>query len=126
MSVVQKNVISCLIGSLFSYLFVWVISLVVAFPVPEFLRPYDEFVLYYYSNILIVLISALLALCIILLIRKAFTIFSKQNLFYFSLPIVLFIVFVLLMFNFPLTTLMYAALPTIFVALLLSNNEQKI
>lgn len=124
MSFVHKNVISFLLGSLFSYLFVWLIGIVATAPVPEFLQPYDEFVLLYYSNILTVLISGFLALCTLLVVRKAFTVFSKQNVFYFTLPIVLFIAFLMLLFNFAVITVMLAALPTLLVALLISQGVQ--
>jgi len=94
--------------------------------VPEFIRPYNEFVVSYYSNILIFIFAAVLSLIIMFLVRKAFTLFTKQNLFYFALPIVLFLTYLLVFLSFAVATLMYAAIPTLLIAALLSNGEQKI
>ncbi|MDN3651209.1 hypothetical protein QWY77_00225 [Thalassotalea ponticola] len=125
MTNVYKNVISFLLGSSFAYIFVWLSGVVAAMPVPEFLRPYNEFVVSYYSNILIVLFASTLALIIVYAVRKAFILFTKQNLFYFALPIVLFLVYLLVFMGFAVAPLMYAAIPTLLVALLLSNGAQK-
>jgi hypothetical protein len=126
MTIVHKNIISFLLGSSFAYLFVLLIGIVAAMPVPEFLRPYNEFVVSYYSNILIVIFAAVLSLMIMFVVRKAFTLFTKQNLFYLALPIVLFLTYLLVFLNFAVAPLMYAAIPTILIAALLSNGAQKV
>ena len=126
MTIVHKNVISFLLGSSFAYLFVWLIGVVAAMPVPEFLRPYNEFVVSYYSNILIVIFAAVLSSVIMFVVRKAFTLFTKQNLFYFALPIVLFLTYLLVFLSFAVAPLMYAAIPTLLIAVLISNGAQKI
>ena len=81
MTIVHKNIISFLLGSSFAYLFVWLIGVVAAMPVPEFLQAYSEFVISYYSNMLIVIFAAVLSLIIMFVVRKAFILFTKQNLF---------------------------------------------
>ena len=126
MTIAHKNVISFLLGSSFAYIFVWLIGVVAALPVPEFLRPYNEFVVSYYSNILIVMFAAFLSFIIMLVVRKAFRLFTKQNLFYFALPIVLFLVYLLVFLSFAAAPLLFAAIPTLLVALLLSSSAQKI
>ena len=126
MTIVYKNVISFLLGSSFANIFVWLIGVVAAMPVPEFLRPYNEFVVSYYSNILIVIFAAVLSSIIMFVVRKAFTLFTKQNLFYFALPIVLFLTYLLVFLSFAVAPLMYAAIPTLLIAALLSNGAQKI
>jgi hypothetical protein len=68
---VHKNIISFLLGSSFAYLFVWLIGVVAAMPVPEFLQAYNEFVVSYYSNILIVIFTAVLSLIIMFVVRKS-------------------------------------------------------
>lgn len=125
MTNVHKNIISSLLGSAFAYIFVWLSGVAVAMPVPEFLRPYNEFVVSYYSNILIVMFASVLSFVIVYAVRKAFTLFTKQNLFYFALPIVLFIAYLLVFFSFAVAPLMYAAIPALLVAFLLSNDAQK-
>ena len=126
MTIVHKNIISFLLGSSFAYLFVWLIGVVAAMPVPEFLQEYNEFVVSYYSNILIVIFAAVLSLIIMFVVRKAFTLFTKQNLFYFALPIVLFLTYLLVFLSFAVAPLMYAAIPTLLIAALISNGAQKI
>lgn len=122
MTIVHKNIISFLLGSFFAYLFVWLIGFVAAMPTPEILQPYNEFVVSYYSNILTVLFAAVLALTIMFVVRKAFTLFTKQNLFYFILPIILFVTYLFLFLGFAVVPLMYAAIPTILIATLLSKT----
>jgi hypothetical protein len=122
----HKNIISFLIGSSFAYIFVWLISIVAALPVPELLQPSNEFVVAYYSNILIAIFAAVLSLIIMFVIRKVFTLFTKQNLFYFALPIVLFLTYLLVSLSFALAPLMFAAIPTLLITALLSNGAQKI
>jgi hypothetical protein len=122
----HKNIISFLLGSSFAYIFVWLISIVAALPVPELLQPYNEFVVAYYSNILIAIFAAVLSLIIMFVIRKVFTLFTKQNLFYFALPIVLFLTYLLVFLSFALAPLMFAAIPTLLITALLSNGAQKI
>jgi len=125
MTNVHKNIISFLLGSSFAYIFVWLIGIVAALPVPELIRPYNEFVVSYYSNILIVSFTAILSTIILLAIRMAFTIFTKQNLFYFALPIALFLTYLLVFLSFAVVPFVYAAIPTLLIALLLSNSVQK-
>ncbi|RHW74575.1 hypothetical protein [Colwellia sp. RSH04] len=126
MTNVHKNIISFLLGSSFAYIFVWLINIVAALPVPELLQPYNEFVVSYYSNILIAIFAAVLSLIIMFVIRKVFTLFTKQNLFYFALPIVLFLTYLLVFVSFALAPLIFAAIPTLLIAALLSNGAQKI
>lgn len=126
MTIVHKNVVSFLLGSYFAYLFIWLNGFVAAMPVPKFLRSYNEFVVSYFSNILIVIFAAVLALIIMVVVRKAFTLFTKQNLFYFALPIVLFLFYLLVFLSFAVAPLMYAAIPTLLIAALLSNGAQNI
>jgi len=80
MAIVHKNVVSFLLGSSFTYLFIWLNGFVAAMTVPKFLRSYNKFVVSYFSNILIVIFAAVLALIIMVVVRKAFTFFTKQNL----------------------------------------------
>jgi hypothetical protein len=126
MTIVHKNVVSFLLGSSFAYLFIWLNGFVAAIPVPKFIRTYYEFVVSYFSNILIVIFAAVLALIIMVVVRKAFTLFTKQNLFYFALPIVLFLFYLLVFLSFAVAPLMYAAIPTLLIAALLSNGVKNI
>lgn len=120
MTNVHKNIISFLLGSSFVYLFIWLVGLVAAMPVPEFLRPYNVFVIDYYSKILLVSLSIVLSSVTLLLVRKVFNEFSKQNLGYFSLPIIVFLSYLMVFFSVAVETLIYAALPSILVGLMIN------
>jgi len=126
MTKVHKNIISFLVGSSFAYIFVWVIGFVAGLRVPELLRPYNEFVLSYYSNILTVTFTAILSTIIMLTMRKAFTLFTKQNLFYLALPITLFLSYLLIFLSFAAVPVMYVAMTTLLIGLLLSNSAKEV
>lgn len=126
MTRVHKNIISFLLGCLFSYLFLWVSGVGAAAPVPELLRTYSDFSVSYYSNLVIMITAAILASPIMLVVRKTFTFFTKENLFYFALPIVLFLIVILIFMSFAVSPLLYAAVPTLVVAALLTNRVKKI
>jgi len=125
MTNLHKNLISFLLGSFFTYLFVWISGLVASLPVPEFIRSYNEFVVFNYSNILVVMLAAIISVAIMLLVKISFTKFTKQHLFYFALPIALFFAYLLVFFNFVFPPLIYAAIPTLLIATLFSKNINK-
>ncbi len=120
-----KNIISYFLGSAFCYLFVWFSGIVAAMPVPELLRPYHHFVISYYSNILLVLLAATFSCVVIVGVRKVFSFFTRQNLFYFALPIILFLAYLMAFFSLAVVPLLYAIVPTLLVALLLGIRVEK-
>lgn len=126
MTSIYKNGVSFLLGLAFINLFVWLSSVIAAAPVPEILSAYEAFVVSYYSNILIIISASFLSLLIMFVVRKVFSLFTKQNLFYFSLPIISFLVLLLVFLNFAMAPLFCAAIPTLMIAALLSKNEQQI
>jgi hypothetical protein len=126
MTNVHKNFISFLLGCLFSYLSVWFSGIGAAAPVPEFLRDYEAFTLFFYSNMVIVLAAGIFAYLIILMVRKIFTLFTKQNLFCFAVPIVLFVISMLIFMGLVVAPLLYAAISTLLVAALLTSRAKAI
>ena len=121
----QKNILSLLAGCVLSYSFILIIAEVAALPVPQIIQQIGGASAFYFSNVLIVVLASLLSSIFVLTFIKAFLQFTKQNLFYFSLPIVLFlIVFVAL--SLPFVSMTYAAVPSLLIATLLSNSVQKI
>ena len=121
----QKNILSLLAGCVLSYSFIFIIAEVAAMPVPQLIQQIGGDSAFYYSNVLIVVFASLLSSIFVLSFRKAFLQFTRQNLFYFSLPIVLFLI-VFLALSLPFVSMTYAAIPSLLVATLLSNNVQKI
>lgn len=124
MTNVHKNFISFLLGCLFAYLSVWFSGIGAAVPVPDFLSEYQEFAVYFYSNIVIALTAGLFSYLILLLVRKIFAVFTKQNLFCFALPIVLFLTTMLIFMGFAISSLIYAAIATLFAATLLTSKTK--
>ncbi len=115
-----------MIGCCLIYLFVWLTGIVAAIPVPEFLQPYSELVISYYSNTLIVLFSSMLALVILWVMQKGFTLFTKQNCIYLTLPIMLFLLVSVLSMSFALNPLLCAAVPTLLIAALQSKDTVEV
>jgi len=126
MTNVHKNFISFLLGCLFSYLLLLFSGIGAAAPVPEFLREYKEFAIFFYSNMVIVLAAGFFAYLILLMVRKLFTLFTKQNLFCFAVPIVLFVTTMLIFMGLVVVSLLYAAIPTLVVAALLTSKAKQV
>ena len=123
MTNVQKNFISFLLGCMFSYLTLWFSGIGAAAPVPEFLRESEEYFISFYSSMVIVLTTAVFSYLILLITRKLFTLFTKQNLLCFATPIVLFVTSMLISMGFVVTPLLYAAISTLCVAALLTRQK---
>lgn len=117
MTNVHKNIILILLGSFFCYVFVWLSGVAASAPVPEFPAMYNDFATYYYPNFLIAFLSGILALIIMLIVRKAFIVFTKGNLFYFALPMVIIITSLHIFMNFAIVPLLFSAVPTFIVAM---------
>lgn len=124
MTNVHKNFISFLLGCLFSYLAIWFSGIGAAAPVPEFLSEHKEFAISFYSNIVIVLTAGIFAYSILFIVRKLFTLSTKQNLFCFALPIILFLSTMLIFMGFGITPLLHAGISMLVVAALLTSNKK--
>jgi hypothetical protein len=125
MTNLHKNLTSFLLGSMFAYLSGWLSGVAAAMPIPEILQPYNNFVVSYYSNILIVLSTTILVSIIMFVVRTLFTLFSKQNLFYFALPVVLFLGYLLAFWGFAASQFVYAVIPTLLIATLFASSTDK-
>jgi len=125
MNNLQKNILSLLAGCALSYSFIIIIAEVAAMPVPKFIHNMGGASAFFFSNLLIVVLASLLSLIFVLGFRKVFLQFTKQNLFYFSLPIVLFLI-VFTAFSLPFVSMAYAVIPSLLIATLLSSNVQEI
>ncbi|GAB2997229.1 hypothetical protein [Psychrosphaera aestuarii] len=121
----QKNILSLIAGCVLSYSFIFIIAEVAALPVPQIIQEIGGAAAFYFSNLLIVILASLLSSIFVLTFRKACSQFTKQNLFYFSLPIVLFLI-VFAALSLPFVSMAYAAAPSLLIATLLSNSVQKI
>ncbi len=124
MTNVQKNFISFLLGCMFSYLTLWFSGIGAAAPVPEFLRESKEYFISFYSSMVIVLTTAVFSYLILLITRKLFSQFTKQNLLCFAIPIVLFVTSMLIAMGFVVAPLLYAAISTLCIAALLTRQKK--
>ncbi len=120
-----KNTLSLIIGSCFNFIFLWMIALVAALPVPAIMQSMFEYSGVYYIHILLLVCSLLISFIILLILRKAFSLFSNQNIIFLTLPIVLFISYVYWVLEVELEPLLWAAAPTLLIAFLLRNNDTK-
>jgi len=125
MTNVHKNFLSFLLGCLFSYLTLWFSGIGAAVPVPEVLRESKELAILFYANMVIVLIAGVVAYLVLLLVRKIFVVFTKQSLLCFAVPIVLFVTTMLIFMGFVVAPLLYAAIPTLCIAALLTRHRKQ-
>jgi hypothetical protein len=124
MSNVQKNFISFLLGCLFAYLSLWFSGIGAAAPIPDFLREYKAFVAYFYSNMVIVVAAGFVAYWVLLIVRKGFTLFTKQNFFCFALPIVLFVTSMLIFMGAVIVPLLYASITALSIFAFLTKMQK--
>jgi hypothetical protein len=124
MNNVQKNFISFLLGCLFAYLSLWFSGIGSAAPIPDFIREYKTFVTYFYSTIVIVVAAGFVAYLVLLMVRKGFTLFTKQNFFCFALPIVLFVTSMLIFMGAVILPLLYATIPALSIFALLTKAQK--
>ncbi len=124
MTNVHTNFISFLLGCVFSYLTLWFSGIGAAAPVPEFLRAFEKDSIYFYSSMVTMLTTGIFSYMILLITRKFFSQFTKQNLFCFAAPIVLFVTSMLISMGFVVTPLLYAAISTLCVAALLTRQKK--
>lgn len=118
-----KNIVSLLLGIIFSYLFLVFSSLVAQLPVPVVLQGYDALTVNYYSNTLMSFLSAFVSFILLLIIRLWFIQFTWQNVCFFLLPILLFFVFLFVFMSLALAHLLYAAIPTVIFAIAFTRSD---
>lgn len=118
-----RNTLSLILGSCFNFIFLWLTALVDALPVPNMLKSTFELFGAYYTNVMLLLFSLLASVIILLITRKAFTLFSNQNVFFLALPIILFISYVYSVLDFEFEPLIWASVPTLLIAFILRHPE---
>ena len=125
MSISLRNTLFLIVGGCFNFIFLWLNAFVAALPVPNPLESIVEIFGIYYTNILLSVCSLLVSLVLLLIIRKAVGLFSNQNIACLALPIVAFISYVYCVLGFEFEPLIWAAVPTIFIAFLFRQTQPK-
>ncbi len=112
---VNKKLWSFNFGCLIAFSLVWLVSVGNAAPVPEVLYPHPIFILDYYSGLVTACSALILTGLAIMIMGKAFNIRPSEHPFWLILPTLSFLALTTVSAFEMLTTLLYAAIPVLFV-----------
>ncbi len=112
---VNKKLWSFNFGCLIAGSLVWLVHLGNLAPVPEILYPHTNFILDYYPGTITAVTAFAASLVMLILMRKGFKLCASDHTFWLLLPMLCFITLTLLIAQFMLSAIMFAALPSLFV-----------
>tara|TARA_R110000787_G_scaffold179397_4_gene291250 strand:+ start:29 stop:430 length:402 start_codon:yes stop_codon:yes gene_type:complete len=115
MFAVNKKLWSFNFGCLIAGLLVWLVQLGNLAPVPSMLHPHTEFILDYYPGTVTAMTASIVSLLLLVIMSKAFKLCASEHTFWLLLPTLCFITLTLLIAQFMLSAIMFAAIPTLFI-----------
>ncbi len=115
---VNKKLWSFNFGCLMAGSLIWLVHLGNMAPVPSILHPHTDFILDYYSGSVTAISASMLSLLLVVFMRKGFKLCASEHTFWLLFPILCFISLSLLIAQFMLSALMFAAIPSLLVLIL--------
>jgi hypothetical protein len=112
---VNKKLWSFNFGCLIAGSFVWLVHLGNLAPVPSMLHPHTKFMLDYYPGSVTAVTASSFSLLLLFFMRKAFKLCASEYTFWLLLPTMCFITLTLLIGQYMFSSLMFAAIPTLFI-----------
>lgn len=112
---VNKKLWSFNFGCLMAGSLVWLVHLGNSAPVPSILHPHTDFILDYYPGSVTAITATLVSLLLLVFMHKAFKICASEHTFWLLLPTLCFIGLSILLAQFMLASLMFAAIPTLII-----------
>lgn len=112
---VNKKLWSFNFGCLIAGSLVWLVHLGNLAPVPSILHPHTNFILDYYPGSITAISAFLVSLFVLIFMHKGFKLCASDHTFWLLLPILCFITLTLLIAQFMLSSIMFAAIPSLFV-----------
>lgn len=112
---VNKKLWSFNFGCLMAGSLVWLVHLGNSAPVPSILHPHTDFILDYYPGSVTAITATLVSLLLLVFMHKAFKICASEHTFWLLLPTFCFISLSILLAQFMLASLMFAAIPTLII-----------
>jgi hypothetical protein len=129
---VNKKLWSFNFGCLIAASLVWLVHLGNVAPVPNMLHPHTDFILDYYPGAVTAIIASMTSLLLLMLMNKGFKLCASEHTFWLLLPTLCFVTLTLIIAQFMLSAIMFAAIPTLFILTLsavvfrLKNRKQAI
>jgi len=102
-------------GCLIAGLLVWLVDFGNVAPVPSALHPHTDFILDYYPGAVTAITASMVSLLLLVIMRKAFKLCASDHPFWLLLPTLCFITLTLLLAQFMLSAIMFAAIPALII-----------
>jgi hypothetical protein len=115
---VNKKLWSFNFGCLMAGSLIWLVHLGNMAPVPSILHPHTDFILDYYPGSVTAISASMFSLLLVAFMRKGFKLCASEHTFWLLFPILCFISLSLLIAQFMLSALMFAAIPSLLVLML--------
>jgi hypothetical protein len=112
---VNKKLWSFNFGCLIAGSLIWLVHIGNLAPVPSILHPHTDFILDYYSGSVTAITATIASLFLLILMRKGFKLCASEYTFWLLLPTLCFITLTLVIAQFMLSAIMFAAIPSLFI-----------
>lgn len=112
---VNKKLWSFNFGCLIAGSLIWLVHIGNLAPVPSILHPHTDFILDYYPGSVTAIAASTLSLVLLVFMHKGFKLCASEHTFWLLLPTLCFITLTLLIAQFMLPAIMFAAIPSLFI-----------
>lgn len=112
---VNKKLWSFNFGCLLAGSLVWLVQLGNLAPVPSVLHPHTDFILDYYPGSVTAITASITSLLLLIFMRKSFKLCASEHTFWLLLPTLCFITLALLIAQFMVSAILFAAVPSLMV-----------
>ncbi|MBA6415670.1 hypothetical protein H4J50_06545 [Colwellia sp. 6M3] len=112
---VNKKLWSFNFGCLIAGSLVWLVHIGNLAPVPSVLHPHTDFILDYYPGSVTALSASIVSILMLVFMHKGFKLCASEHTFWLLLPTLSFMTLTLLIGQFMLASIMYAAVPILIV-----------
>lgn len=110
---VNKKLWSFNFGCLIAGSLIWLVHIGNLAPVPSILHPHTDFILDYYPGSVTAITASIVSLLLLVFMHKGFKLCASEHTFWLLLPILCFISLTLLIAQFMLPAIMFAAIPSL-------------
>lgn len=112
---VNKKLWSFNFGCLIAGSLIWLVHIGNLAPVPSILHPHTDFILDYYPGSVTAITASILSLVLLVFMHKGFKLCASEHTFWLLLPTLCFIILTLLIAQFMLPAIMFAAIPSLLI-----------
>ena len=112
---INKKLWSFNFGCLIAGSLVWLVHIGNLAPVPSVLHPHTDFILDYYPGSVTALSASIVSILMLVFMHKGFKLCASEHTFWLLLPTLSFMTLTLLIGQFMLASIMYAAVPILIV-----------